>query len=387
MKGTMRVVHLTFRFDAPGGVETTVRELCRRLRADGVDVAVYAGDLADESRWERRTRFPGTVEGVPVRWFRAQRRPLPGITLPVLRGMTRALRTDPRPSVLHAHSHRYGHVLQAAAYAHGTGVPLVVSTHYHPPMESETAWSRRLLGYEDTLFGQTAYRVAQALVVETEFEAAHVRRFTPYDRVRVIPPGIDLGRWAGPPPPPPAGLPAGYLLFVGRLAENKGLPVLFDALARLPASSRPPLLLMGPDWGLRKELEARAHELGIAASVRFLGFEADPARYRGTIAGATALILPSEWEAFGLVLLEGMVSGTPLIATRTGGVPELLDGGRRGRLVPVGDPARLADAIVELSSDPDETSRLRDEALRAVAGYDWSVAVARHHALYRRLAG
>ncbi|HUI38645.1 MAG TPA: glycosyltransferase, partial [Thermoplasmata archaeon] len=86
----MRIAQVAFRFDAPGGVETTVRELARRLQAAGDAVEVYASDLYDEARWERRA-FPPEVEGIPVHRFRAHRRLLPGLTLPMLVGLVDAL--------------------------------------------------------------------------------------------------------------------------------------------------------------------------------------------------------------------------------------------------------------------------------------------------------
>ncbi|EQD72073.1 Glycosyl transferase, group 1 domain protein, partial [mine drainage metagenome] len=112
----------------------------------------------------------------------------------------------------------------------------------------------------------------------------------------------------------------------------------------------------------------------------------ESAATRAIVRGATALVLPSEWEAFGLVLLMGMVARTPIVATAVGGVPEVLDGGRAGRLVPYGDPDALAAALAAVSDDAAGTRRRVDRAAERVRGYDWSVAADRHRALYRELA-
>jgi len=384
----LKVAHVLLRFDAPGGVETNVREVTRRLRAAGEEVEVYASDLYDEGRWERRSDYAPVVDGVPVHRFAIRKRLVPGLTMPMMIGLIDAL-SESGADVIHAHSHRYGHVLEAAAVAERLGIPLVVSTHYHPADRREPPLKRGLLRIQDVVFGMTAYRVAKALVVQTDREAALIREFAPRRKLRTIAPGIDLGAWSTPDGDRPdgLGLPPEYFLFVGRVASNKGLPNLLEAVARLDASSRRPLVLMGRDWGERAQLEGRARELGIFDLLRFLGHVESPTTYRGVIRQARALVLPSEWEAFGLVLLEAMAAGTPIVATAVGGVPEVLDEGRAGRLVPYADSAALAEALRSVVANPAETNQLRAAASKRVLGYDWSVTVDRHRALYREVTG
>ena len=193
----VRIVQVTLRFDAPGGVETNVREVAKRVEGSGDDVRVYASDLYDEDRWERRTGTPRSSMGCRSPGSRSIRRAIPGLTMPMWPGLIRAL-SGSGADVIHAHSHRYGHVLQAAAVARRRGTPLIVSTHYHPADRHEGPWKRGLLRVQDHLFGMTAYRVARALVVETELEARLVREFAPADRVRMIPPGSTSGNGAPP---------------------------------------------------------------------------------------------------------------------------------------------------------------------------------------------
>jgi glycosyltransferase involved in cell wall biosynthesis len=384
----MKVAHVLLRFDAPGGVETNVREVTRRLRAAGEDVEVFASDLYDEARWERRSNYAPVVDGVPVHRFSVRKRLLPGLTMPMMVGLMDAL-SDSGPDVIHAHSHRYGHVLEAAAVADRLRIPLVVSTHYHPADRREPPMKRGLLRVQDVVFGMSAYRVARALVVQTDQEALLVREFAPAKKLRTIAPGIDLASWSNPEADRTDGLdlPKEYFLFVGRLASSKGLPTLLDALARLAPDSRKPLVLMGRDWGEQARLEVRARKLGLSDSVRFLSHVEESSMYRGVIRHARALVLPSEWEAFGLVLLEAMAAGTPIVATAVGGVPDVLDQGRAGRLVPYGDAVALAQAMRSVVEDPGTTDRLRAVASERVRGFDWSVTVERHRALYREVTG
>jgi glycosyltransferase involved in cell wall biosynthesis len=368
----MKLVHVTLRFDAPGGVETNVREVARRLRAGGDDVSVFASDLYDEGRWERRTSYPPTVDGIPVRRFPVTKRVVPFVTMPMMGGLIDALAAE-RFDVIHVHSHRYGHVLQASEVAHRRHVPFVVSTHYHPADAADSGLRRGLLRCQDVIFGMTAYRRADALVVETEREAGLLREFAPADKIHVIPPGIDVAAWSRPEADvAPQGLPVDYLVFAGRIAPNKGLDVLLRALAALPESERPALVLVGRDWGERPALDALARQLGIA--------------YRAVLRGSSAFVLPSEWEAFGLVLLEAMAAGVPVVASAVGGVPEVLQNGAAGRLVPYGDVPALAAAIRELRSNPGERARLVAAGRVRAADLDWSRSVELHRALYRSLA-
>ncbi len=380
----MKIVHVTLRFDAPGGVETNVREITRRLRAAGEDVTVFASDLYDESGWDRRSGTRAVVEGVPVRRFPVYKRLVPGLTMPMMVGLVDAL-AESGADVIHAHSHRYGHVLQAAAVAERLGIPLVVSTHYHPADRRESWVKRGLLKVQDVLFGSTAYRVARTLVVESELEAAAVREFSPAGKVAIVPPGLDLEEWASPDPPVPSslGIPSEYLVYVGRIAPNKGLGHLVSALALLPPEKRPKLVLMGSDWGERPGLERLATELGVEQDLLWTGHVDDRRTYRAVVRGARALVLPSEWEAYGLVLLDAMAARTPIVATAVGAVPEVLEQGRLGRLVPYGEPRALADALRATLSDPAGAAEMAARAHEVVQKLDWSASAERLRTLYR----
>ncbi len=380
----MKVVHVTLRFDAPGGVETNVREVTRRLVRTGVDAQVFASDLYDEARWERRTGYPPIVDGVPVRRFPVRKRLLPGLTLPMMPGLIDGLSAS-GADLFHAHSHRYGHVLQTSAVAKKREIPLIVSTHYHPADLRESDWKRGLLRLQDVGFGMTAYRTARALVVETQVEARLIREFAPGDRVHVIPPGVDLEPWKETEVGDVPELPPRYFLFAGRIAPNKGLPFLLDAFARLSPSDRIPLYLMGRDWGMRAQLESQSAQLRISSDVRFLEVPADPRMYRAIYRRATAFVLPSEWEAFGLVALDAMAAHTPVIATARGGLPEVLREGRAGRLVPYGNVNELASALTEASRGSPQVKERVSLASSVVQEYSWDRCVESHRTLYETL--
>jgi glycosyltransferase involved in cell wall biosynthesis len=382
----VKVVHVTLRFDAPGGVETNVREIARRLKAAGDEVEVFASDLYDEAGWVRRNDYAPVVDGVPVRRFPVRKRLVPGLTMPMMVGLMDAL-AESGADVLHAHSHRYGHVLETAAVAERLDIPLVVSTHYHPARAEEPPLKKGLLRVQDVGFGMTAYRIARRVVVESELERSRVEEFAPSGRIRIIPPGIDLAAWSDPAADRAAApsLPPEYFLFVGRVAPNKGLGPLVEAVARLAPPARRPLVVMGRDWGERGALAARARDLGIADRIVWLGHVEGDRAYRAVIRGASALVLPSEWEAYGLVLLEAMAARTPVVATSVGALPEVLDGGRAGRLVPYGEVNALAAALEAVVTDRPSTERMVAEGGQRAAAFDWAVSAARTRELYREL--
>ncbi|MCI4355401.1 MAG: glycosyltransferase family 4 protein, partial [Thermoplasmata archaeon] len=117
----------------------------------------------------------------------------------------------------------------------------------------------------------------------------------------------------------------------------------------------------------------------------FLG-RLERSAYRAVFRAARTFVLPSEWEAYGLVLLEAMAADRPILATSVGGVPEVLEHGECGLLVPYGDVPALADAIARLQQDDPQRARLVAAGRRRVQELTWSRCVERHRALYRSLA-
>jgi glycosyltransferase involved in cell wall biosynthesis len=151
----------------------------------------------------------------------------------------------------------------------------------------------------------------------------------------------------------------GYLLFVGRLRIRKGVEVLLEAL-------RPGMrLLIAGDGEHRAALERKAAELGLDSRIRFLG-RCDAARVRGLLKGAAALVVPSIYEGMPLVVLEAMESGVPVVASRVSGIPEVVEDGRTGWLVPPEDPRALAAALIEVLERPEEARRRGEEGRRRV---------------------
>jgi glycosyltransferase involved in cell wall biosynthesis len=142
------------------------------------------------------------------------------------------------------------------------------------------------------------------------------------------------------------------LAIVARLAAQKGHHVLLDAV-RDVAETIPSvrLLVIGHEDDLTiAELQSYARQLGIGDNVSFLGFRADIAELTRDV---DIFVLPSLWEGFGLVLIEAMALGLPVVASRVGPIPEIVADGESGKLVPPGNASALARAIRDLLEAPD----------------------------------
>lgn len=147
---------------------------------------------------------------------------------------------------------------------------------------------------------------------------------------------------------------------VGRLEPVKGFHLLLDAIAALPdelgpAWALPPRIVIVGDGSERDALERQAAELGLAERVHFAGYRPDAYRAPG---GFDVMVIPSLQEAFGLVCLEAMAAGCPVIASDVGGLPELVRDGETGLLVPAGDADALVEALVRLLGDRDGARRM-----------------------------
>ncbi len=205
----------------------------------------------------------------------------------------------------------------------------------------------------------------------------------PASRVRVVANGIDAARFAPPAgaaPPPAPGPTLGVLT---RLDARKGLSYLLRAMAQLRSDLPDARLLIGGDGADRPALEREACSLGLADRVEFVGAVSDSAAFYRRL---DCFVLPSLDEAFGLVVLEAMAAGLPVVGTRVGGIPEILEDGSQGRLVAPADSHALAGAIRELCADPLRRQRMGEAARRQARRFDIGHTVKALQAAYEELA-
>ena len=177
------------------------------------------------------------------------------------------------------------------------------------------------------------------------------------------------------------GVDGPLLAFAGCIGRQKALEVGIAAVAKADGVS----LLLAGDGPERDAMESRAAELGLTGCVRFLG----PLPRGGVLElfrAADATLLSSSWENFPHTVVESLAVGTPVIATRVGGVPEVVTDGANGLLVPPGDPDALAQTIRRFFAEPGLRERLTEAAAPSVSGYRRDEILARIEAVLREAA-
>jgi glycosyltransferase involved in cell wall biosynthesis/ubiquinone/menaquinone biosynthesis C-methylase UbiE len=379
-----------------GGSERVIWEQARRLAARGHRVRVIARQPV--------TGGAETVdrEGVAIRHFTAARRPASRFILASILGARRAVADEVRDhgaDVLHFHQ-----PLSAFGVLTAPGLRRVPSLYtFHSPAALEyqgrrgtTDWHRRgIAGGAGAVFLRAVERWSLARVgrihVLSDYSAGLLRTLYGLDDDRVvkIEGGADTSRLHPPDGPRAAvraelGWPAGRpILFTLRnLQPRMGLDELIRALDRLRRQVPDVLLAIGGDGALRGELESLVARLGLAEHVRFLGF-VEEARLARCYQAADAFVLPTQaLEGFGLVTVEALACGTPVLGTAVGATPEILGPLSKSLLFSSTSAAAMADDLErfldELSHDATGGEALRRACRRhAETRYAWDDSVAR----------
>jgi glycosyltransferase involved in cell wall biosynthesis len=346
----VRVLHLIDHL-GPGGAQTSLIDLVE-ARAGQVEPMVWS--LSSRVIDEPRIRL--AKAGVSHEAF--------GVGPRNLMGLARLRRRlgETRPDLVHAYLEFSSTFGVATALSLGATAPLIVvqlvnDLYARPP------WAR-LAGRQ--LAGRVAgYVAVSAGVRRTAVRAYHGRA----RRIAVIPPGIDLRRFdrGRVDPDAVARFRQGATRLVGtvgRLTDQKALHVLLDAMPWLLADDPGTRLLIVGDGPLRAALERRARQLGIGDAVAFAGYQADVVPVYSAM---DVFVLPSRYEGFGIVFLEAMALGVPVVGTRVVGSEDAIVDGITGLLVPSGDSPALAATVLRLFADRCLRERLRAEAARKVA--------------------
>lgn len=245
-------------------------------------------------------------------------------------------------------------------------------------------------------------READRIIAATPAELAQLQWLYRADvsKVTVIPPGVDLDHFfprSAVQAKQQLGLDPGHklLLFVGRIEPLKGIETLFEAVARLRdrgacECGRLYVVIIGGDPSETptqqnaemERLKAVRQRLGIAGLVTFIGAQ-DQDALPDYYAAADAVIMPSHYESFGMVALEAMACGTPVIASEVGGLAYLVRDGETGFHVPDRDPEILSERICDILTDPQLRQALGEQAARHARAYAWPLIADRILEVYQ----
>jgi glycosyltransferase involved in cell wall biosynthesis len=394
LKVTMLVSSYPRRSDDSASI--FLRNLAESLRDHGVVVHVLApadgkaGTTSENGVTVQRFRyFPGPWQklaygsGVlpnlrrnPLLWLQ-----VPFFVACMVISLFRSVRKI-RPDVIHAHwVIPQGCVAVLAKMAYKT--PAIITLHGGDAFSLTARLLQKLKRF--------ALRRSDAWTTNTRTTASAVVSGDPVLQPLVIPMGVDVDHFAsGKREQLRARIPQDtqVVLFVGRLVEKKGVEDLITAFSLLPDRPRTLLWIVG-DGELKTELEALAEQKGIAQQTIFWGRMPNdqlPDFYAAAdlFVGPSVVAASGDTEGQGVVFLEAMAAGLCVLATKAGGISEVVEDGRTGILVEPRNPRQLADTMVKLLTDKRRRCALASNALEKVKNtYSWSKIAMQFDDLYR----
>ena len=390
VRAPVRILHVTpYSADAwaYGGIPRLAHSLTRGLARRGHQVTVCTTDACDES-----TRVPSgerQVDGVEWRVFpNLSNRLAYHLQLFLPLGLGNYLKRHAGTfDVAHLHACRNVPGALAAHHLRRTGVPYVLAPNGTAPRIER----RRLAKHAfDVVAGRRILAGAARVLAVSEAERRQLSELgVARGAIRVIPNPVDLDELASPVTPGNfrrrLALPCGPLvLFLGKLTPRKRLDVLTQGFARLRRSDAS-LVIAGNDMGAGVEARSLVRALGLERRTFFTGLLRAEQRLEA-LADADVLVYPSQHEIFGLVPLEALLSGTPVIVADDSGCGEVVRATGGGQVVPLGDADALARAIESVLKDPTAwRAAAAAAAVRVRAAYGDSVVCSQIEALYGEL--
>jgi glycosyltransferase involved in cell wall biosynthesis len=353
-KRRIAVVASTF---GVGGAEIVTANVLRRLSRESHDIRLY---FLHEAGAVGRELLGGGFDGIER--LCSRRRDVSGALR--LAGCFRSFRPGLMWSLDHMDAMWIG---RAAALA--AGVPAAIIASHSTGLLGRDGRALPSFGRRERVLLEFVTR----LVAVSRTHARYLQKVTgmPDEQIRVIENGIDLAQWPAVTPEvrrrarEALGIEGdqAVVTMIAAMRPEKSHDVLFQAVTKLGPQRRVRVLLAG-DGPQRTTLRRLAEETGIGAQVDFLGIRRDVARL---LHASDVMVLPSRTvETLPLSVLEAMACGVPVIASRVGSLPELVEDGRTGRLVGPENPEELAHAIVSTLDDGITTRRIIDAARRRV---------------------
>ena len=383
-------------FPAVDGTATLIRNLAEQFAADGDEVHVITTDALDPAGFRRRSgervqrARAEEIHGVGVhrlatRWWLsslsrpvqavASRARLPAAELvgdlylgPVMRGLYETL-NHLRPTAVYASAFPFWHMHQLAAWGERHRVPVVLHGALHP----DERWA-----FDRSSIRRSCVRAA-GYAANSAFEARYVEGLgVPRCRITVVGAGVDPDALKtvprAPSEEPDRGRPR--VLYFGHLSVRKGLDTVVEALPTI--WSRHPtveVVIAGKTTDDADVLRRAAFEASQGYDLRWLP-DVTENQKAALLASSSVVLYPSRAESFGIVFLEAWTFAVPVIGSRAGAVPDVVEDGVTGLLITPGDSVALADSVTRLLADSAEARRLGDEGQRRMREHHTWASVA-----------
>ena len=373
---------------APGGAETVVKAYSEGLRDLGHDVEVVTTDLYTETPFVKK-KMPSVVNGINVTRHKAYT--VSGEAHYVLApGMVQSFLSKSADII---HTHSYGYFQNHAGWIRERfqSTPWVITPHFHPSWSMWGGSKRKTLReFYDTVIGKGTLEAADLITCVSKHERDMLvsEIGLKEDNIKIIYNGINWADWSSVPNKEVfrkqyPTVSEKFVLFAGRLATNKGLSDLISAMQLIDKKSVD-LVITGADMGLGKQLEKEASDKGV--TMHRLG-HIDDETYRSVLAAAEMLVLPSEYEAFGIVLLEAAAAKTAVIGTNVGGIPEAMSPGKNGLIVEYNDVNNLAKSIAILLEDEKMSKEMGNSGREWAKNFSWESIVKEIEHEYKLIIG
>jgi len=388
-----------------GGMNVYVRDISREIARRGIKVDVFT---RSEDDCQPTIRHDLGYGARVIHIKAGPEEPIPVIEIAdhiddfVAGVLNFAIQENVSYDLIHSHYWLSGLVAEALTGSWGD-IPIIQMFHTLGHMKNRIALSPAERVPPQRLQGEThVMGIAAKIIAATQAEYAQLHWLYGADMKKVvtIPPGVDLDRFS-PIPQNAAKKQVGIsahqknILFAGRIEPLKGIETLLRAIALIQGLAPESIedvsvtIIGGDPWGGSPDeemarLQEMRTELGVIDIVTFMAAK-DQDELPEYYAAAEMVVMPSHYESFGMVALEAMAMGTPVVASEVGGLAFLIQDGVNGFLVPSRDPEALAERIYTLLNDDNCQRQLSRQAASKAQQYDWALIVDRMLNVYREL--
>ncbi|MFC4767612.1 1,4-alpha-glucan branching protein domain-containing protein [Effusibacillus consociatus] len=390
-KSRPRILMLSWEFPpmTVGGLSRHVYDLSRYLVRNGWDVHVVTTEIGDYPHFE-------IIEGVHVHRVHVMK-PDGGefvhwafqLNMMMIDACQTLIQSGLSFDVIHAHDWLVCYAAKTLKEQYD--LPLVTTIHATEHGRNQGIHTD-LQRYISSLEWRLTYEAQRVIVCSTYMRQEVETIFQlPGDKLEVIANGVDpellkFGRSGKICKQPFAMENERIVLFVGRLVREKGVHTLLEAVPSILSEHPDVKFVIAGKGPALQDLEQLAERLGVHGKVLFTGFISDEERNR-LLQAADVAVFPSLYEPFGIVALEAMAAGTPVVVSDVGGLADVVDHGRNGLKMYPGDVHSLSLQVRDLLSNPQRASELAETALHEIGKYDWNRIAEQTIRIYGKVIG